>query len=132
MDSEATPGLPSRYRDKSFPARTRVIGVIDPIANPQVAYLKREVTQRGVVKNDVLNIFLIALGDTVNAFKGNVTGRAVQLTIAQMACFPTLIAGRYGMLVESTKTDRSSLIWKSSRFLMSTGSPGRPSIPTAS
>ena len=81
MDSEATPGLPSRYRDKSFPARTRVIGVIDPIANPQVAYLKHELTQRGVVKNDVLNIFLISLGDTVNAFKGNVRGGSVELTI---------------------------------------------------
>jgi len=82
MASEATPGLPSRLRDKSFPARTRVIGVIDPTAKPQVAYLKREVVQRGVVKNDVLNLFLIALGDTVNAFKGSVTGKAVRLTIS--------------------------------------------------
>ena len=38
-------------------------------------------TQRGVVKNDVLNIFLISLGDTVNAFKGNVRGGSVELTI---------------------------------------------------
>ena len=81
MASDATPGLPSRSRDKSFPARTRVIGVIDPIAKPQVVYLKREVVQRGVVRNDLLNVFFIALGDTVNAFKGNVMGTPVQLMI---------------------------------------------------
>ena len=81
MASEATPGLPSRLRDKSFPARTHVIGVIDPIANPQVAYLKRELMQKGVVKNETLNFFLVALGDTVNAFKGSVTGKPVQLTM---------------------------------------------------
>ena len=80
--SEATPGLPSRFRDKSFPARTRVVGVIDSLANPRVAYLKRELVQRGVVKNDALNIFLVALGDTVNAFKGSVLSRSVQLTIS--------------------------------------------------
>jgi hypothetical protein len=79
MASDATPGLPSRSRDKSFPARTRVIGVIDPLAKPQVVYLKREVVQRGVVRNDLLNVFFVALGDTVNAFKGNVMGTPVQL-----------------------------------------------------
>jgi Protein of unknown function (DUF3179) len=80
MASEATPGLPSRLRDKSFPARTHVIGVIDPIANPQVAYLKSELMQMGIVKNEGLDFFLVALGNTVNAFKGSVTGRPVQLT----------------------------------------------------
>jgi hypothetical protein len=81
MASEATPGLPSRYRDKSFPARTRVVGIIDPSANPQVAYLKHELTQRGVVKNDALNVFLVALGDVVNAFNSNVDGKSIQLKI---------------------------------------------------
>jgi hypothetical protein len=57
-----------------------VIGVTDPIANPQVAYLKSELMQKGVVKNDALGFFLVALGDTVNAFKGSVAGRPVQLT----------------------------------------------------
>ena len=32
MASEATPGLPAKNRDKSFPARTHVIGVIAPIS----------------------------------------------------------------------------------------------------
>ena len=75
--SEATPGLPSRFRDKSFPARTHVVGVIDSLANPPVAYLKRELVQRGVVKNDALNIFLVSRGDTVNAFKGSVVSKPV-------------------------------------------------------
>ena len=80
MASEATPGLSSRLRDKSFPARTHVIGVIDRIANPQVVYLKSELMKNGVVKNGTLNFFLVALGDAVNAFKGDVAGRPVQLT----------------------------------------------------
>jgi hypothetical protein len=81
MASEATPGMPSRLRDKSFPARTHVIGVIDPIAKPQVAYLKRELLERGVVKNDALGAFFVALGDSVNAFKASVAGNPVRLTI---------------------------------------------------
>jgi hypothetical protein len=81
MASEVTPGLPSKNRDKSFPSRTHVIGVIDPIAQPQVAYLKREIVQQGVVKNEALNAVFVALGDTVTAFKGDVTGKPVHLTI---------------------------------------------------
>jgi hypothetical protein len=77
--SEATPGLPSRLRDKSFAARTRVIGVIDPIARPQVVYLKRELMERGVVWNEALNAFLVAVGDTVNGFKGKIAGESIEL-----------------------------------------------------
>lgn len=80
MASEATPGLPAKSRDRSFPARTRVIGVIDRIAGPPVVYLKSELTDRGVVKNEVLNIVFVALGDTVNAFKGSVAGQAIDLS----------------------------------------------------
>jgi hypothetical protein len=80
MLSETTPGLPSRLRDKSFPARTHVIGVTDPIANPQVAYLKSELMQQSIVHNEALSVFLVARGDTVNAFAGSVTGRPVQLS----------------------------------------------------
>ena len=79
MASEVTPGLPSRNRDKSFPARTHVIGVIDPIARPQVAYIKSELIQQGVVKNEALNAVFVARGDTVNAFKGSVAGRLIDL-----------------------------------------------------
>ena len=81
MKSEATPGLPSKLRNKSFPARTRVIGVIDPDASLQAVYLKNELAQQGAVKNKELNAVFVALGDTVNAFKGSVTGKSVDLII---------------------------------------------------
>ena len=80
--SEATPGLPSKDRDKSFPARTHVVGIIDQIAKPQVVYLKEELTKRGVVKNEELDIYLVAVHDTVNGFKGSLDGRPIDLTLA--------------------------------------------------
>ncbi len=79
MGSEATPGLPSKLRDTSFPARTHVIGITDPIAEPKVAYLKGEVVEQGIVKNEALDAYLVAHGETVNAFKGSVEGEAVDL-----------------------------------------------------
>ncbi len=81
MASEATPGLPSKDRDRSFPARTRVIGVVDRIASPPVAYLKNELTQKGVVRNKALDVVFVAQNDAVNAFKGNILGNPVDLTI---------------------------------------------------
>ncbi|MEM7119002.1 MAG: DUF3179 domain-containing (seleno)protein [Chloroflexota bacterium] len=81
MASEITPGLPSKDKDKSFPARTHVIGVIDPIAKPQVVYLKSELIQHGVVKNKALDAVFVALNDTVSAFKGNVAGTLLDLII---------------------------------------------------
>jgi len=81
MASEATPGLPSNERDNSFPARTRVIGITDRIASPQVAYLKNELMQKGVVRNEALDVVLVARKDSVNAFKGGVMGIPVDLEI---------------------------------------------------
>jgi hypothetical protein len=78
---EVTPGLPSKLRDKSFPARTRVVGVIDPIAKPQVVYLKRELMEQGVVRIQALNAFLVAMGDCVNGFKGIVAGKPIELIL---------------------------------------------------
>ena len=84
-----------------------------------------------MVKNDVLNIFLIALGDTVNAFKGNVRSGSIELTIHNGLLSDTYSGtlwdarGKYKR--GSIKSDLES--WRS---LMNTGSLGRPSIPTAS
>jgi len=83
MASEATPGLSSEKRDDSFPARTHVIGIIDPTATPQVVYIKNELTRQGIVKNEELNAFLVAVGDTVNAFKGLVAGESINLVISE-------------------------------------------------
>ena len=83
MASEATPGLPAKQRDGTYPARTRVIGVMDPSAQPQVAYLKRELIDRGIVKNEALNVIFVARGDSVNAYKGTVSGQAINLSVNQ-------------------------------------------------
>jgi hypothetical protein len=77
--SEATPGLTARERDATFPARTRVIGVIDHVATPQIVYLKDEVLGRGVVKNAELGIVLVAGDNVVNGFQSTLHGRPLQL-----------------------------------------------------
>lgn len=79
--SEATPGLAAKDRDKTFPARTHVVGVIDQIAKPQVVYLKEELMKRGVIKNEELDVFLVAVRNTVNGFKGSLDGRSIHLTL---------------------------------------------------
>jgi hypothetical protein len=81
MASEATPGLASKDRDKSFPSRTHVIGVIDPIAKPQIVYLKEELMKRGIFHNEALNIFLVSVRNTVNGFKGSLDGRSINLSL---------------------------------------------------
>lgn len=78
--SEATPGLPARLRDPSLPARTRVVGIIDPGAHPKVAYLKRELIDRKLVRNEALDGYFVASGDTVNAFRGRIAGQSVRLS----------------------------------------------------
>lgn len=78
--SEATPGLPAGHRDNSFPARTRVVGIIDSVARPKAVYLKRELTNRKLVRNEALDAYLIATGDTVNAFRGSVGGESILLS----------------------------------------------------
>jgi hypothetical protein len=42
MASEVTPGFAAHKRDTTFPARTRVIGVIERSVTPQIVYLKDE------------------------------------------------------------------------------------------
>jgi hypothetical protein len=79
--SEATPGLPAKDRDKTFPARTHVVGVIDQIAKPQVVYLKEELMKRGVIKNEELDVFLVAVNNTVLGFKNSLNGRSLNITL---------------------------------------------------
>jgi hypothetical protein len=81
MASEATPGLPARERDRTFPARTHVIGVIDKLANPPVVYLKEEVRKQRVVCNEALAFFLFAVGNTVNGFRSTVNGQPLHITL---------------------------------------------------
>ena len=46
--SESTPGMAAKNRDTSFPARTRVVGITDKLADPQVVYLKEEILKGGI------------------------------------------------------------------------------------
>jgi hypothetical protein len=91
--SEATPGLPAKDRDKSFPARTHVIGIIDKIASPEVVYLKDELLKRGLVNNKELDIFLVAIGNTVNGFKNKVSNKSLNITITTSKTFSDSFSG---------------------------------------
>ena len=91
--SEATPGLPSKLRDKTFPARTHVVGIIDPGAKHSVAYLKRELARKGVVRNDALNVFLVSRGDTVNAFRGSVERKPINLSMSADGALRDTLSG---------------------------------------
>jgi hypothetical protein len=78
---EVTPGLSASDRDKTFPARTRVVGVIDKVANPQVVYLKEEVKKHGLVKNEKLDMVLVAVGNAVNGFKSSLNGGRLNIIL---------------------------------------------------
>lgn len=78
-----TPGLSAAKRDKSFPARTSVIGVTDPSISPQIVYIKDEILKHGVVKNDDRDLIFVAQDKAVNAFKATVGGMAVDLALGE-------------------------------------------------
>ena len=82
MASETTPGLPRSQRDNTFRARTQVVGIIDPIADPPLAYLKDELLKRGVVRNRELDLYLVAINNTVNAFRGAIKDRTLSITLS--------------------------------------------------
>ncbi|MDM1461370.1 DUF3179 domain-containing protein [Myroides odoratimimus] len=67
--SEFTPGLSSKNRDKTFAARTRVIGIVDKINNVNVVYLKQTILNQGLVVNETANFFLVAHQNNVTAFR---------------------------------------------------------------
>ena len=81
MASEATPGLAAKDRDNTFPARTHVVGVIDPLAKPQVVYLKEELMKKGIVKNEDLGFFLVATNNTVVGFKSSLSAKSLDITL---------------------------------------------------
>ncbi len=67
MSSELTPGLSNK--DKTFPSKTHIVGITDASINECVFYLKSELLQQRIVKNEKLNFTLISIGNTVNGFK---------------------------------------------------------------
>lgn len=81
MAGDITPGLPTGDHDKTFAARTRVVGTMYHDDLPENVYLKSELVAQGLVHDPVRNVFLVATGDTVNGFQGSVQGAPVTLTI---------------------------------------------------
>jgi hypothetical protein len=80
--SELTPGLAAKDRDNSFPARTRVVGVFDPLAKPQVVYLKEELIKKGIIKNEDLGFFLVADNDIVAGFKSSLGEQSLDIKLS--------------------------------------------------
>ncbi len=79
--SESTPGLSSKNRDKTFPSRTFVIGIIDASIDEKVVYLKNEVLANKIVENKELGFFLIGVGNTVNGFRNTLNNKKLELKI---------------------------------------------------
>lgn len=80
--SQATPGMRRRDRDRSVPARTRVVGILQPTVHPTPAYLKDELLNHRVVKNEQSGCYLVAVNDTVNGFQARVDGHDVVLALS--------------------------------------------------
>lgn len=81
MASESTPGLSEKNRDKSFPARTHVIGIIDDSIEERIVYLKKEVLAKKVVVNQENDFFLIGMDHTVNAFRKTLNHSNLNISI---------------------------------------------------
>lgn len=79
--SEVTPGLPQKDRDKTFPARTYVVGVIDNNIREHVVYLKDDLMKNSVVKNAEQGVVFIALKNSVIAFKSSANETPLDLTL---------------------------------------------------
>lgn len=69
INSDATPGLSAEKRDKTFPSRMRVIGIIDPSLEQQYVYIKKDIIISKIVANKENNYILIASNNTVNGFR---------------------------------------------------------------
>ena len=93
MASESTPGMAPKDKDASYPARTPVVGVSDPTVDQQVVYLKSELILQKVVTNETINAVFVALGDTVNAFKGSISEVSIELAIGKDGTLSDKISG---------------------------------------
>lgn len=77
--SESTPGLSAKNRDKTFPSRTHVIGIIDESIKMKVVYLKKEVISNQLVINNEYNFFLIGISNVVNGFKSSINNSDLKI-----------------------------------------------------
>ena len=100
MASERTPGLSKKKKDKTFPVRTRVIGITDKSIHDSIVYLRKEVLKQGIVANNVHAFFLCASKKTVNAFSLVLDGRTLTVQLED------------GFIVDSTSGTKWNLLGK--------------------
>lgn len=79
--SEATPGFAAKNRNKTFPARTRVIGIMDYSIKEELVYLKKEVSSKKIVENKEHGFLLVGIGKTVNAFKNTLNSHKLAIKL---------------------------------------------------
>jgi hypothetical protein len=79
--SESTPGLSAKNRNKTFPSRTHVIGIIDNSIEEKVVYLKKEVLSEQIVENKEYGFILVGTGKTVNGFKNSLNSQKLEIIL---------------------------------------------------
>lgn len=79
IHSEKTPGLSRKKKDKTFPARTHVIGITEPNIPDNVAYLRKEVIDKGLVINSEHKFLLVGGTKSVNAFSSELAGKEIRI-----------------------------------------------------
>jgi len=77
--SEATPGLRRSDRDHRLPARTQVVGILEPTVHPTPVYVKNELLEHAVVKDEETGCYLVAANGTVNGFRAQADGHDIAL-----------------------------------------------------
>lgn len=80
MASEATPGLSARNRDRTLPARTRVVGLLEPNTGESRAWIKSELLERNLLEVEP-DIALVAVDGTVNGFRNYELGKPLRLKL---------------------------------------------------
>lgn len=83
MASESTPGLAGSHRDVRFPARTRVVGLLDARLEKKVVYLKKDIMDAGSVHNISLGFILVGHSGQVTGFRDEVQGHSIGLRVVE-------------------------------------------------
>ncbi len=80
VSSETVPGISSEHHDKTFPARTRVIGITDNSIKEKVVYLREEVLANKIIINEKCDFFVIG-NKTVLAFRNTLNSSKLNISI---------------------------------------------------
>lgn len=80
VSSETVPGISSKSHNKTFPARTRVIGITDDSINGKAVYLRKELLAKKIVINEEYDFFLIG-NKTVLAFRNTLNSSKLSISI---------------------------------------------------